>query len=114
VPALAGLLVETAWLAPVAAVYLVVQSGGAALQADWGTIALLALAGPVTAVPLALFAYGARRLQLSTIGLMMYINPTVQMLVAVFALGESFTAAHAVTFAAIWAGVALYAWPRSR
>jgi chloramphenicol-sensitive protein RarD len=42
----------------------------------------------------------------------MYMNPTVQMLVAVFALGETFTSAHAVTFAAIWAGVALYAWPR--
>jgi len=43
---------------------------------------------------------------------MMYMNPTVQMLVAVFALGEAFTPAHAVTFAAIWGGVALYAWPR--
>lgn len=112
VPALAGLLVETAWLALPAVAYLLVQGGGEAAQASGGTLALLALAGPVTAVPLALFAYGARRLRLSTIGLMMYMNPTVQMLVAVFALGESFTPAHAVTFAAIWAGVALYAWPK--
>lgn len=115
VPALAGLLVETVWLMPLAALYLLVMGGGEALGAGAGTLALLALAGPVTAVPLALFAYGARRLRLSTIGLMMYMNPTVQMLVAVFALGETFTSAHAVTFAAIWAGVALYAWPsRSR
>lgn len=114
VPALAGLLVETAWLAPLAILYLLWTGGGEAPAAGAGTLALLALAGPVTAVPLALFAYGARRLRLSTIGLMMYMNPTVQMLVAVFVLGEHFTAAHAVTFAAIWAGVALYAWPGQR
>lgn len=114
VPALAGLLVETAWLAPLALAYLLVQGGGEAVRAGGGTLVLLALAGPVTAVPLALFAYGARRLTLSTIGLMMYMNPTVQMLVAVFVLGETFTPAHAVTFGAIWVGVALYAWPRQR
>lgn len=111
VPALAGLLVETVWLIPLALAYLLIQGGGEALHAGSGTLALLALAGPVTAVPLALFAYGARRLRLSTIGLMMYMNPTVQMVVAVFALGETFTPAHAVTFGAIWIGVALYAWP---
>jgi chloramphenicol-sensitive protein RarD len=114
VPALAGLLVETVWLAPLAALYLAWQGGGVGPELGGRTLALLALAGPVTAVPLALFAYGARRLLLSTIGLMMYMNPTVQMLVAVFALGETFTAAHAVTFAAIWAGVGLYAWPGAR
>lgn len=112
VPALAGLLVETVWLAPLAMVYLLVEGGGEAFAMGGRILALLTLAGPITAVPLALFAFGARRLKLSTVGLMMYMNPTVQMLVAVFALGESFTPAHAVTFAAIWAGVALYAWPR--
>ena len=112
VPALAGLLVETAWLIPLALGYLLVTGGGAAPELGGGMLALLALAGPVTAVPLALFAFGARRLKLSTIGLMMYLNPTLQMLVAVFVLGETFTAAHTVTFAAIWAGVALYAWPQ--
>lgn len=111
VPALAGLVVETVWLAPLAVLYLVVQGGGVGPDMGGSTLVLLALAGPVTAVPLALFAYGARRLKLSTIGLMMYMNPTVQMLVAVFALGEIFTPSHAVTFAAIWSGVALYAWP---
>lgn len=114
VPALAGLLVETVWLAPLAVLYLLVEGGGVASGMGGDAIVLLALAGPVTAVPLALFAYGARRLRLSTIGLMMYMNPTVQMLVAVFALGEVFTTAHAVTFAAIWAGVALYACPAPR
>jgi len=114
VPALSGLLVESSWLVPLALVYLLWEGGGQALTADATTLGLLALAGPATVVPLALFAFGARRLKLSTMGLMMYINPTVQMLVAVFVLDEPFTSAHAVAFSAIWLGVALYAWPVRR
>lgn len=112
VPALAGLLVETALLAPLAVLYLLWAGGGVAPGSDGTTLALIALAGPVTAIPLALFAYGARRLRLSTLGLMMYVNPTVQMVVAVFVFGEAFTTAHAITFAAIWAGLMVYSWPR--
>ena len=108
---LAGLLIETALLAPAAALYLVCEGGGAAPTLDADTIWLLALAGPVTAIPLWLFAYGARRLRLSTLGLMMYVNPTAQMLVAVFVFGEPFTPAYAVAFVAIWAGLALYSLP---
>jgi len=111
VPALSGLLVETVWLVPLALLYLLWEGGGQAVSAGGKTLGLLALAGPVTVVPLALFAFGARRLRLSTVGLMMYINPTMQMLVAVFVLDEPFTQAHAVAFTAIWLGVALYAWP---
>ncbi|CAA7614113.1 EamA family transporter RarD [Magnetospirillum sp. UT-4] len=114
VSSLAGLLVETAVLAPFAAAYLAFTGGGTAPHMGGGTIALIALAGPVTAVPLVLFAFGARRLRLSTLGLMMYVNPTVQMLVAGYVLGEDFTPAHAVTFAAIWAGLAAYSWPGRR
>jgi chloramphenicol-sensitive protein RarD len=114
VPALSGLLVETVWLVPLAVLYLAWQGGGAAMAADPRLLGLLALAGPVTVVPLALFAFGARRLRLSTLGLMMYINPTMQMLVAVFVLDEPFTPAHAVAFTAIWLGVALYSWPTRR
>jgi chloramphenicol-sensitive protein RarD len=112
VPALAGLFVETALLAPLAALYLIWAGGGVAAGVGGATLALIAVAGPVTAVPLVLFAYGARRLRLSTLGLMMYVNPTVQMLVAVFVFGEVFTAIHAVTFAAIWCGLVIYSWPR--
>lgn len=114
VQALGGLFVETAVLSPFAAVYLALQGGGVAVSGDGGTVALLALAGPITAIPLALFAFGARRLRLSTMGLMMYLNPTVQMLVAVFLFGEAFTMAHAVTFAAIWCGLIVYSWPSAR
>lgn len=115
VGAMAGLFVEAALLAPFAALYLLWIGGGTVVaRGDGATVALIAVAGPLTAVPLALFAFGARRLRLTTLGLMMYVNPTVQMLVAVFLFGEAFTPAHAVAFAAIWVGLALYSWPRRR
>jgi chloramphenicol-sensitive protein RarD len=114
VSALAGLFIEAALLAPVAVIYLVWAGGGAAPAADGRTLALLAVAGPVTAVPLVLFAFAARRLRLSTIGLLMYVNPTIQMAVAVWVFGETFTVSHAVAFAAIWAGLAVYSWPSRR
>jgi chloramphenicol-sensitive protein RarD len=113
VGALTGLFVEALVLAPAALAYLVWAGGGMAPRMDGATQGLLALAGPVTAVPLVLFAMGARRLRLSTMGLLMYINPTVQMLVAVLVLGEGFSSAHAVAFAAIWLGLGLYSWPAS-
>lgn len=112
VQALSGLFVETVLLAPLAVAYLLWQGGGVAPELSGKTQALLAVAGPVTAVPLVLFTFGARRLRASTLGLMMYVNPTIQMLVAVFLFGEAFTAAHGVTFAAIWCGLVLYSWPR--
>ena len=111
VSALGGLLIEALVLSPAALAYLAVEGGGLAPALDAHTMALLALAGPVTAVPLALFALAARRLGMATIGLLMYLNPTLQMLVAVFLLGEPFTATHAVVFAAIWSGILLYSWP---
>ena len=115
VGAMAGLFVEAALLVPLAVGYLLWQGGGILVHSDDGKlIALIAVAGPLTAIPLALFAYGARRLRLSTLGLMMYINPTVQMLVAVFWLGETFTQAHVIAFGAIWCGLALYSWPQRK
>jgi chloramphenicol-sensitive protein RarD len=69
---------------------------------------LLASTGVVTALPLIWFAVGVRRLRLSTIGLLQYLNPTMQFLIAVLAFGERFTAAHALAFGCIWASLALY------
>ena len=111
VPPLAGLLIEAAVLLPAALLYLAVQGGGVGFTSGGGTSALLLLVGPATAIPLWLFAFGARRLSLSTLGLMMYVNPAVQMMVAVFVLREPFTAVHAVAFGIIWCGLALYSWP---
>ncbi|WAJ30436.1 EamA family transporter RarD [Antarcticirhabdus aurantiaca] len=70
--------------------------------------ALLVGAGPLTAIPLILFAAGARLLHFSTIGLMQYAVPTLLFLTAVFIFGEPFTGAQLVSFAFIWAALALY------
>jgi len=69
---------------------------------------LLVGAGVVTVVPLLLFATGARRLRLGTIGLLQYLTPTMQFLTAVFLFGEPFTRADGLTFAFIWSGLVLY------
>ncbi len=106
-----GLFVETTLIAPFAlgvVVWLGVTGAAAFGTDDVGTSVLLALGGPVTALPLLLFALGARRLRLSTIGLLQYIGPTGQFFVGL-ALAEDFTLAHAISFAFIWAGIAVFA-----
>jgi chloramphenicol-sensitive protein RarD len=115
--AVVGLLWETGLLAPVAAGYLVVlqaRGTGAFGPADPGTSELLALGGAVTAVPLVLFAYGARALPLSTLGFLQYLSPSLQFLLAVLVFREPFTPAHAATFACIWAALALLTWDLRR
>jgi len=69
---------------------------------------LLVLAGPITGLPLMLFSYASRRVNYSTIGLVQYLNPTLQGLVAVFVLGEVFTGWHIIAFALIWVALAIY------
>lgn len=69
---------------------------------------LLLAAGPITAVPLLLFAAGARRIPLSLMGLLQYLSPTLQFLLGVWLYREPFDAARMVGFAAIWAALALY------
>lgn len=111
--AIIGLLFETAILTPFAIGYLTLlaaQGAGALGTGSPGRDVLLVLAGPVTAIPLALFALGARRLPLSVIGLIQYLSPTCQFLLAVLLYREPFTAAHAVTFACIWLALALLTW----
>ena len=75
--------------------------------AAWQTRALLVLTGPITAVPLILFATAANKTPLSLIGFIQYISPTISLLSGVFVLGEPFMSAHMVCFACIWAGAAL-------
>ncbi len=111
--AITGLLCETAILTPIAVGYLAVLAArgvGALGTGSPDRDALLVLAGPVTAVPLALFALGARRLPLSIVGLIQYLSPTCQFLLAVLLYREPFTAAHAVTFGCIWLALALLTW----
>jgi chloramphenicol-sensitive protein RarD len=83
------------------------QSGGSVMGGTIGMMGLLVLLGPATAIPLILFATGARGLKMTTLGLLQYLAPTLQFGTGI-ALGEHFTAAHGVTFGLIWAGLALY------
>ena len=73
-----------------------------------GTIGLLALSGPVTTIPLLFFAAAARKLRLSTMGIVQYLSPTLQFLLAVVAFHEPFSTAQIVSFACIWTAIAIY------
>jgi chloramphenicol-sensitive protein RarD len=114
-----GLFVETLLLFPFAAAYLVhvVLAGDAAFRADEPQLAaILMLAGPFTVLPLLAFALAARRLRLSTIGIMQFISPTLQFAIGL-AYGEVLTPAHVVCFTLIWIAVAVFsfdAWRSAR
>jgi chloramphenicol-sensitive protein RarD len=110
-PALPALSVETMLLLPLAVGWLLYceqQGRGALGRVDMGMHLLLLSAGVVTAVPLFLFAYGAQRIRLSTLGLLQYVSPSVQLLLGVVVYDEPFPVARAISFAWIWAGLALY------
>ena len=112
VGSLEGLLVETAALFPLALGWLALrQLDGTLAFAHRGLAldALLVAAGPVTAVPLLLFASAVSRLRLATVGLMQYLSPTLQLLLAVFLYGEPFGRERLVAFVAIWIALALFA-----
>jgi chloramphenicol-sensitive protein RarD len=107
-----GLFIETLVLAPAAMGYLLWLSwnGDGAFGFDGpGMSGLLMLAGPFTVLPLLAFALAARRVRLSTIGIMQFISPTLQFLVGL-AYGEQLTPAHVVCFVLIWLAVATFSW----
>lgn len=76
-------------------------------RTDWNTL-LLAGTGIVTAVPLMVYANGAKLLRLSTIGILQYIAPTMIFLTAVFLFGEAFSGVKALAFGLIWTALAVY------
>jgi len=114
-----GLFIETLVLFPVSAIYLIwLMNGGesAFTLNDLSLMGLLLLAGPVTVLPLLCFALAARRLNLSTVGFMQFIAPTLQFVTGIY-YGEVLTPAHVVCFTLIWTAVGLFswdAWRRSR
>lgn len=77
-------------------------------------IALLLFAGPATAVPLILYAFGAKLLRYTTIGLMQYIAPTIVFLSAIFIFGEPFSHIQFIAFALIWSALVIYTWSMLR
>ena len=114
-----GLFIETLLLLPFALVYLawIMLAGEAAFSPDDPRLAgILLLAGPLTVLPLLFFALAARRLNLSTIGMMQFIAPTMQFVIAV-SYGEELTTAHFICFSLIWTAVILFcldAWRTNR
>ena len=110
VEALAGLTVETALLFPIALGWLAL--GGAVgrpmLGAGGEETVLLVAAGVVSTVPLLCFTAAARRLPYSTVGILQFLAPTLQFLLAVAIYDEPFTQAHAIAFGCIWTALALY------
>ena len=108
--AVTGLAVETGLLFPIAGLWLAWrQSQGAAVMGNSEALTvLLLLAGVVSTTPLLLFTAAAKRLQYSTLGMLQFIAPTLQFMIAVLLYGEPFTKAHAVAFAAIWVALGLY------
>lgn len=111
VDATAGLGIETALLMPVAVGWLAWASLTTTMPV-WGEsgsdTALLVLAGIVSTVPLLLFTAAARLLPYSTLGILQFIAPTLQFLVAVFLFGEPFTTSQAAAFACIWTAAIVY------
>ncbi|WP_374497092.1 EamA family transporter RarD [Vogesella indigofera] len=110
-PSLEGLALETFLMTPLAAIALLWfnwQGQGAFGQQGTATDLLLLGAGVVTAIPLLLFASGARRLKLATVGLIQYLGPTIQLLLGVWLYNEPFGNDRAIGFALIWSALALY------
>lgn len=113
-----SVFLETLILAPLALVWLWgVQTGtwtdiggrsSAVFGPDIVTGAMLVFSGLLTGGPLILFSYAARRIPYATLGLVQYLNPTLQFFVAVLLFGERFTVWHGITFALIWTALALY------
>jgi chloramphenicol-sensitive protein RarD len=111
VPSIAGLMLETSILAPIALAYLcylgwrhdlVFMSQGPGMDL------LLMCAGIITTLPLLGFASAVIRLSLVTLGLLQYVAPTIMLAVAVLFYGEPFTTAHLVSFAIIWSALAIF------
>ena len=106
---------EVVLLAPLALGFLLAEHFGWGMAARPGafgsglqTTLMLMFSGVLTGLPLMMFSYATQRVRLSTVGLVQYLNPTLQFVVALFAFGEPLTHAHAVAFPLIWAALAIY------
>jgi chloramphenicol-sensitive protein RarD len=107
----AGFLMEVLVLVPLALAWLawfVQQPDGRPMGEGGWDIPLLMAAGPITAFPLILFGLAAKRLKLSTVGMMQYIGPTIQFLIALFVFREPFGSTHAIAFGLIWLALGVF------
>ncbi|MBY0574344.1 MAG: EamA family transporter RarD [Undibacterium sp.] len=109
--ALEGLSLETMMLFPFAAAYLIflgIQNQTHFLHSTTTEQALLLALGPITAIPLLLFAAAARRIPMATLGLLQYISPSLQLLLGVLLYQEQFSSDRLLGFIGIWLGLFLY------
>ena len=110
IPPMVAVTVEVLFLSPIALSilgYYHVWIGGHFGGDAWTTF-LLILSGPLTATPLILFSYSARRVKLATVGILQYINPSLQFICAITILSETLTFWHAIAFPIIWIALILY------
>jgi chloramphenicol-sensitive protein RarD len=107
-----GLTVETTLLFPITLVlvaFWAFAGSGTFPSVHISKDLLLVFTGPLTAIPLVLFAAGARRVRMTTLGFLQYASPSITLLVATLLLGERFTRADVVTFAFVWCALVLVA-----
>jgi chloramphenicol-sensitive protein RarD len=110
-PATASLTAEGVVLAPVAAAYVVaLQLAGTGTLTGHGAghVALLLAAGPVTAIPLLLYGASARRIPLSTVGMLQYLAPTIQFLLGLLVFGEAMPPERWAGFGLVWLALVLF------
>jgi chloramphenicol-sensitive protein RarD len=112
VDGISGLTIEMFWLLPLGmgwiAWQIFDQHNALAFGSNQTITLLLISSGFLTALPLVLFAMAARRVDLSIVGFIMYINPSIQFLIAVFVLNESYPSQRMVTFGIIWFALILF------
>ncbi len=111
-----GLFAETLVVAPLAMGFVLfdLATNGPGVHADPGLMALMVLTGPATAIPLLLFAYGVRRLRLTTIGMFQYLAPSIQFLVAILMFGEHLNGMRLLSFALIWVSLVVFSYDSFR
>lgn len=111
-----GLFAEAAVVAPFAMAFVSydLMTRGAGAHAEPHLMALLILTGPATAIPLLLFAYGIRRLRMTTIGMFQYLAPSIQFLLAIFMFGEHLNATRLASFALIWLSLMVFSYDSFR
>jgi chloramphenicol-sensitive protein RarD len=107
-----GLFAETVVVAPFALAFVAfdLATRGIGVHADPVQMMLLVLTGPATAIPLLLFAYGVRRLRLTTIGMFQYLAPSIQFLLAITLFGEALNPLRLLSFALIWVSLMVFSW----
>jgi len=116
-PALPGLFMESLFVMPFAGAYIFWQwrlGNSPIFNGDPALDLLLIGTGLITSLPLLCFAYGARRIRMTTLGLLQYTNPTIVFLLGIFLYHEPFSVHNLITFACIWTALALYTWETIR